>query len=239
MKYLKRMLSEVHPSGIVSIVSDGYDFWDVITRVVPSLKKEIMARKGGPVGDKVVIRPDSGDPVLIVCGDPEAEVGSPEYKGAIECLYETFGGSLTSTGYKVLDPHIGLIYGDAITLPRAREIMQRLKDKGFASTNVVFGIGSYTYQFNTRDTFGFALKSTLCVINGDEKQIFKDPKTDNGIKKSQKGRVVVLKEGNKIVFKDGLSLSDTVKGDMLREVFRDGRLLVDENFADIRARLNV
>lgn len=237
MKYLRRMLSEVHPTGIVSIVSDGYDFWDVVTRVVPALKPEIMARKGGPVGDKVVIRPDSGDPVLIVCGDPDAPVGSPEHKGAVQCLYETFGGTMSSTGYKVLDSHIGLIYGDAITLPRAREIMQRLQDKGFASTNVVFGIGSYTYQYNTRDTFGFALKSTLAVINGDEKLIFKDPKTDNGIKKSQKGRVVVLKENNTIVFKDGLSLSDTIKGDLLREVFRDGKLLIDENFSDIRARL--
>jgi nicotinamide phosphoribosyltransferase len=235
--YLKRMLSEVHPSGIVSIVSDGYDFWDVVTRVVPSLKKEIMARSGGPVGDKVVIRPDSGDPVLIVCGDPEAPKGSPEYKGAVECLYETFGGTLTSIGYKVLDSHIGLIYGDAITLPRAKEIMQRLKDKGFASTNVVFGIGSYTYQYNTRDTFGFALKSTLCVIDGVEKQIFKDPKTDNGIKKSQKGRVVVLREGNTYIFRDGLSLNDVVSGDQLKEVFCDGKLLIDENFSTIRERI--
>lgn len=247
-KYLRRMLSEVHPSGIVSIVSDGYDFWDVVTRVVPSLKAEIMARKGGPNGDKVVIRPDSGDPVLIVCGDPSAPKGSPEYKGAIECLYETFGGTLSSTGYKMLDPHIGLIYGDAITLRRAEEIMELLKAKGFASTNVVFGIGSYTYQYNTRDTFGFALKSTLCVIDGQEKQIFKDPKTDNGIKKSQKGKVVVYREPatGQIKFADGMSLNDSVYArvgnqnvdlDMLQEVFRDGKLLVDEKFSDIRARI--
>ena len=86
-------------------------------------------------------------------------------------------------GYKLLDSHIGLIYGDAITLRRAEEICERLAAKGFASINVVFGIGSYTYQYNTRDTFGFAIKSTACVINGKEKQIFKDPKTDDGIKK--------------------------------------------------------
>lgn len=235
--YLKRMLSEVHPSGIVSIVSDGYDFWDVVTNVVPSLKSEIMARKGGPNGDKVVIRPDSGDPVLIVCGDASAEPGSPEYKGAVECLFETFGGTVSSTGYKVLDSHIGLIYGDAITLKRAEEIMLRLKAKGFASTNVVFGIGSYTYQYNTRDTFGYALKSTLCVINGVEKQIFKNPKTDDGTKKSQKGRVVVLREGNTYIVRDGLGLNDVVKGDQLREIFRDGQLLVDENFSTIRERI--
>jgi nicotinamide phosphoribosyltransferase len=237
MKYLRRMLKDVHPTGIVSIVSDGYDFWDVITRVVPALKADIMARKGGPVGDKVVIRPDSGDPVLIVCGDPSAEVGTPEYKGAVQCLYEIFGGTESSTGFKVLDSHIGLIYGDAITLKRAEEIMSRLQAKGFASTNVVFGIGSYTYQYNTRDTFGFALKSTLCVINGEEKQIFKNPKTDDGTKKSQKGRVVVLKDGDSLTFRDGLSLSDEIKGDLLREVFCNGKLLIDENFSDIRARI--
>jgi nicotinamide phosphoribosyltransferase len=238
MKYLRRMLTEVHPTGIVSIVSDGYDFWDVIGRVVPSLKKEIMARKGGPVGDKVVIRPDSGDPVLIVCGDPDAPVGSLEHKGAVEVLWDTFGGTVSSKGYKLLDPHIGLIYGDAITLRRAEEIMIRLAAKGFASTNVVFGIGSYTYQYNTRDTFGFALKSTLCVINGDEKLIYKDPKTDDGTKKSQKGKVAVTKDGaGNITFTDRLSLNDEVDGDMLVEVFRDGKLLVDDSLANIRARL--
>jgi nicotinamide phosphoribosyltransferase len=231
------MLKEVHPTGIVSIVSDGYDFWDVITRVVPALKADIMTRKGGPVGDKVVIRPDSGDPVLIVCGDPSAPIGTPEYKGAVQCLWETFGGTESSTGFRILDSHIGLIYGDAITLRRAEEIMDRLKVKGFASTNVVFGIGSYTYQYNTRDTFGFALKSTLCVIDGVEKQIFKNPKTDDGTKKSQKGRVVVLKDGDTLTFRDGLSLGDEIKGDLLREVFCNGKLLIDENFSDIRARI--
>ncbi len=237
MVYLRRMLSEVHPSGIVSIVSDGYDFWDVIGRVIPALKQEILARKGGPVGDKVVIRPDSGDPVLIVCGDPDAPAGSLARKGAIEALWEIFGGTTTEKGYKLLDSHIGLIYGDAITLRRAEEICERLEAKGFASINVVFGIGSYTYQYNTRDTFGYALKSTLCVINGDEKQIFKDPKTDNGIKKSQKGRVVVLKDGNSYKFLDGFSLNDNVKGDQLIEIFRDGKLLVEQTFSEIRTRI--
>lgn len=237
LAYLRRMLKEVHPSGIVSIVADGYDFWDVIGRVLPLLKKDIMARKGSPIVDKVVIRPDSGDPVLIVCGDPDAPEGTLEHMGAVEALWKIFGGTISKNGYKMLDSHIGLIYGDAITLLRAKEIFSRLKAKGFASTNVVLGIGSYTYQYNTRDTFGHALKSTLCVINGDEKQIFKDPKTDSGIKKSQKGRVVVLKDGDSFKFMDGLSLKDNVVGDQLREVFRDGKLLIDENFSDIRTRI--
>lgn len=231
MEYLTKMISEVHPSGFVSVVSDGYDFWDVIGRVVPALKDKIMAREG-----KVVIRPDSGDPVKIVCGDPNGKT-ELERKGAVEALWDIFGGTITDKGYKLLDSHIGLIYGDAITLKRAEQITNLLADKGFASINVVFGIGSYTYQYNTRDTFGFALKSTLCVIDGVEKQIFKDPKTDDGIKKSQKGRVAVLEDGNSFKFIDGLSLLETIPGDKLIEIYRDGQLLVNQTFADIRARL--
>jgi len=238
MKYFETMLTEVHPNGFVSIVSDGYDFWDVIGRVLPALKDKIMARKGGPVGDKVVIRPDSGDPVLIVCGDPNAPEGSLEHKGAVKALWDIFGGTVTEKGYKVLDSHIGLIYGDSITLRRAEEICERLKQKGFASINCVYGIGSCTYQYNTRDTFGFAFKTTLAVINGDEKQIFKDPKTDNGIKKSHKGRVVAIDNGyDGLEFKDELGLNDVFRGDLLQEVYRDGKLLVDQTFSEIRERL--
>lgn len=234
MEYLKNMLSVVHPSGFVSIVSDGYDFWDVIGRVLPALKKDIMARTGGPLGDKVVIRPDSGDPVLIVCGDPDGKT-ELERKGAVEALWDIFGGTLTEKGYKLLDSHIGLIYGDAITLNRAQEIMNRLAEKGFASINVVFGIGSYTYQYNTRDTFGFAIKSTACVINGKEKQIFKNPKTDDGIKKSQKGKVHVYRNSaGKIVFSDGHSLASDLSTDLLRPIFKDGVALNEQTFSEIR-----
>jgi len=248
VEYLTHMMTKVHPTGPVSIVSDGYDFWQVIREVIPSLKETILARDGGPESlDKVVIRPDSGDPVLIVCGDPNGKT-ELERKGAVEALWDIFGGSVTEKGYKLLDSHIGLIYGDAITLRRCEEICERLEAKGFASINAVFGIGSYTYQYNTRDTFGFALKSTLCVINGKEKQIFKDPKTDNGIKKSQKGKVVVYRDlqTGKITFADNLGLNDSIymrkdgkniDCDMLKEIYRDGKLLIDDDFESIRARL--
>lgn len=84
----------------------------------------------------------------------------PEYKGVIELLWDIFGGTVNKQGYKVLNSHIGAIYGDSITLlERANEICRRLEAKGFASTNVVLGIGSFTYQYNTRDTFGFAMKT--------------------------------------------------------------------------------
>jgi nicotinamide phosphoribosyltransferase len=226
--YFRHILNEVHPSGIVSIVSDGYDFWDVIGRVVPQLKGLIMQRDG-----KCVIRPDSGDPVKIVCGDPTA-ADLLVQQGVVEALWEVFGGTVTPQGYKQLDSHIGVIYGDAITKDRAQKIIVGLMSKGFASTNIVFGIGSYTYQYNTRDTFGFAMKSTLCVINGVEVPIFKDPKTDDGTKKSQKGRVVV--DASHAVT-DGHGLDEAVEGDILEEVWRDGKWLKRHTFAEVRARL--
>jgi len=232
MVYLNKIITEVHPTGIVSVVSDGYDFWDVIGRVVPALKSKIMARDG-----KVVIRPDSGDPVKIICGDPDAKT-ELERKGAVQALWDIFGGTLSPKGYKLLDSHIGLIYGDAITLQRAKEITSRLKESGFASVNVVFGIGSYSYQYNTRDTFGFALKATHCMINGREKFLFKNPKTDDGTKKSQKGRVAVIRENGVLKVVDQLGLYDTVHNNELREIFRNGCLLVDDSLGEIRARLN-
>lgn len=232
MDYLSEMISVKHPSGFVSVVSDGYDFWDVIGRVVPALKDKIMARDG-----RVVIRPDSGDPADIICGTLKGKTAL-ERKGAIEALWDTFGGTTTSKGFKVLDSHIGLIYGDAITIDRAKDIMQRLNDKGFASINVVFGIGSYTYQYNTRDTLGFAIKSTACIVEGVEKQIFKDPKTDDGTKKSQKGRVAVFKKDDgTIFFQDGLSLADNIENDLLQPIFKDGKLVKEETFDTIRKRL--
>lgn len=237
MKYFDNLISKVHPNGFVSIVSDGYDFWDVIGRVVPALKEKILARSGGPVGDRVVIRPDSGDPVKIICGDKSAQIGSLQYKGAIEALWDIFGGTVTEKGYKVLDSHIGLIYGDAITLGRTKEIIEGLKAKGFASINAVLGIGSYTYQYNTRDTLGFALKSTLAVIDGDEKQIFKSPKTDDGTKVSQRGNVAVLEIGGKLCYTDGLMLNDEVTGNLLQTIFENGKLVKETTLAEIRKKV--
>ena len=228
----KRLITEVYPSGMVSIVSDTWDFWAVITDFLPKLKSEIMSRDG-----KVIIRPDSGDPVDILCGtewQPVAGERSPEQKGLIELLWETFGGTYTETGYKVLDSHIGAIYGDSITYKRAQEIFRRLKAKGFASTNVVLGIGSFTYQYVTRDTHGHAMKSTYAVINGVGTPIFKDPKTDNGIKKSARGLLMVAKTGDRYELVDNVSVDQERRG-CLETVFKDGQLIKETTLAEIRA----
>ncbi|GAC1569329.1 MAG: hypothetical protein NVS3B3_23650 [Aquirhabdus sp.] len=225
----KRLITEIYPSGFISIVSDTWDLWEVLTEILPSYKNEVMARDG-----KVVIRPDSGDPVKIICGDPESADVAVR-KGVVELLWDIFGGSVSEQGYKVLDSHIGCIYGDSISLERCEAICAGLEKKGFASVNMVFGIGSYTYQYNTRDTFGYALKSTLCVINGEEKHIFKDPKTDDGTKRSQKGRVRVI-DGAPIRYEDELHLTDK-QPDMMQTIFINGDTKNKQTLAEIRARI--
>ena len=229
--YLRRIINEVYPKGMVSIVSDGYDYWKVIGEVIPSFKDDIMKRDG-----KVVIRPDSGDPVKIVCGDPKGET-ELERKGTVEALWDIFGGEITQQGFKQLDPHIGVIYGDAITVYRCYEICEQLFRKGFASTNLVYGIGSFTYQYNTRDTFGFALKSTMCVIDGTEKEIFKDPLTDSGVKKSQKGYVRVdYGDDGKLALFEQQTKQQEGEG-LLKTVFYNGVVTKKYTLAEIRERL--
>ncbi len=183
---------------------------------------------------------NSGDPADTICGDPNGKT-EMEQKGVVEVLWDIFGGEVSEQGYKVLDSHIGTIYGDAITLERCEEICSRLEQKGFASINVVYGIGSYTYQFNTRDTFGFALKSSFVIIDGEEKQIFKAPKTDtDGFKKSLKGRAVVLESDGELIVKDGLGLTTEKQefDNLLEVVYINGTLIIDQTLQEIRDKVS-
>ncbi|MFC7421916.1 nicotinate phosphoribosyltransferase [Iodobacter arcticus] len=232
LETFRRLIEDIYPAGIVSIVSDSWDFWQVMTDFTVQLKDKILARNG-----KVVFRPDTGSPVKMICGDATAPLGSPEYKGAIECLWEVFGGTESSKGYKQLDPHVGLIYGDSITIEIAEAICAGLKAKGFASTNVVFGIGSYTYQYVTRDTDGFAVKATFAKIAGIDKEIFKAPKTGDGTKNSAKGLVAVYKnQQGEFYLKDQASWNDVYDCEFI-PVFENGKILNEVSLAEVRARL--
>lgn len=233
----RRLISE-YPSGVVSIVSDTWDYWNVLTNTARELKDEILNRTPDQFGlAKVVFRPDSGDPVKIIVGDPNAPEGSPENKGSVEVLWEIFGGTTNDKGFRTLNQRVGLIYGDSITLERCEAILSGLAEKGFASDNVVFGIGSYTFQHVTRDTLGFAMKATYVEINGEGKPIFKNPKTDSGTKKSAKGLLRVDKVGEDFVLTDNVSWQKESGGE-LRVVFEDGEILSNESFAAIRERLS-
>lgn len=233
----RRLICELYPSGVVSIVSDTWDFWRVITEFSVELKSEILNRQPNALGlAKVVFRPDSGDPVKIICGDPDAELDSPAYKGAVQCLWEIFGGTETAQGYKVLNERVGLIYGDSITLERAQNILKGLEAKGFASNNLVFGIGSYTYNYLTRDSFGFAVKATWGQVNGVGRELFKDPVTDSGVKKSAKGLLRVEQTNNGFELFDQQSFEQENMG-VLQTVFENGQLLRECSLDQIRERL--
>lgn len=317
----KKWITEDYPTGLVSLVSDTYDYWRVLTEYLPKLKPDILARPVNEIGlSKVVIRPDSGNPADIICGInikslerfpedgsfedwkewiaedinevfcEELESENPHYsqleiyrcpidnkvyqvtynpdlnrhdktyyyvdnygstvskckfeeleltpaqKGSVELLWETFGGTVTEQGYKVLDSHIGLIYGDGITLPVAQEIFQRLEAKSFASSNVVFGVGSYSLSFTSRDSLGQAVKATYAEVNGVGYELFKDPITDSGMKKSAKGLLRVEKEGDNFVLYDQQTKEQEAQGE-LKTVFLNGELVSQTSLTEIRNRL--
>lgn len=260
--FLHHYITVLFPTGIVSYVSDTYDYWAVLTRILPVLKPEIMARDG-----KLVVRPDSGDPRKIVAGlkvgeyrrtkgshnaypleawNGAALVGIqgefnpiPEHEvaGSIEVLFDIFGGTETEAGFVLLDSHIGLIYGDSITLERAEDILSSLASKNLASGNIVFGVGSFTYQYITRDTFGFAVKATATSVDEEFIEIFKDPATGDKLKKSAKGYMMVV-EGRDGDFEMVDCVSEYEEGfGALDVIYENGVLTGKADFAKIRERI--
>ena len=249
------------PNGILSVVSDTFDLWKLITFILPRLKEEILARDG-----KLVIRPDSGDPVDIICGVKPVSATNEglqyrqgtkpeEIKGVVELLWNIFGGTTTSTGYKLLDSHIGCIYGDSINLDRQVTIYERLASKGFSVTNVVLGIGSYTFVYGiSRDTAGLALKGAWFEIKRqvdsdpestspdktfeiEQFDIYKDPITDDGTKKSLRGKVkVYYDENNEIQVKCQVTDEEENEG-LLQVIYEDGKFYNQTTIPEIRKRL--
>ncbi|HEY9683283.1 MAG TPA: nicotinate phosphoribosyltransferase [Oculatellaceae cyanobacterium] len=232
----RRLIEDIYPSGIVSIVSDTWDLWQVLTDYIPRLKETILARNG-----KVVIRPDSGVPDLIICGNETAE--GPARKGVIQLLAEVLGtkpgganGATNGAGGLPLINNGGAIYGDAISYERAEKILHGIVEKGLSPYNMVFGIGSYTYEYVTRDTYGFAMKATATRQNGQVIPIFKKPVTDTGGKFSHKGIPVVTGESGKYVVSEQ-SLPEDLDRCAFEKVFSNGKLLVDNSFSTIRNRV--
>ena len=287
-EFLKDVLQVYYPTGIVSSVFDSYDYWAALSEILPEIKDIVMNRDG-----KLVVRPDSGDPIEVVCGTikildfvnhdeatpsyhkaheeghtedfyvynledkkfyvytyADAKLKSsiqiteffptPEQKGTLRVLWEIFGGTINSKGYKVLDQHIGLIYGDGINYYRAKEIFTRMKILGFASSNIVYGVGSYSLHLVSRDDLGFAIKATHCVIGGRKLPICKNPKTDTS-KKSAKGYLYVSKNDNSdYILESDVSFEKHMSEDnLLRTIFKDNEFFNEVSIDDIRRNLGV
>lgn len=231
ISFVKRMLTEIYPNTSFSMVSDTYDYWNMVNNIIPACKAEILAHNG-----KLLVRPDSGDMVSITIG-------------TIQKFWDTFGGTINEAGYKVLDPHIGMIYGDGCTLNKVTEIYETLAQLGFAATNVVFGVGAFCFhalfdpsnKFTvlTRDTWGMAMKATHGVFGGQSVPIFKDPKTDEGgLKKSQKGCCMIsLQTDGSFICTDGYDEWVPDQYTCLQPIFCNGKLINVPTFQEARARL--
>ncbi len=219
---------DLYPKGIVSVVSDTYNLWNVLCNFVPKLKERILAREG-----KLVFRPDSGDPEKILCGDPEAKNGSPAWFGVIRLLDMEFGSTKNSKGFKVLNPKVGVIYGDGIYFKRFQSILYTMKEMGYASSNLVVGIGGLLLQQHSRDEQGFAIKATYSEVNGVAQELMKDPITDPG-KKSHMGLLQLSKNSaGEYVTKDHCTWEEE-KNSLLTTVFIDGKLVKETTFDVIR-----
>lgn len=226
--FVKRLLNELYPNTSFSIVSDTYDYWNMVNNILPQVKKDIMNHNG-----KLLVRPDSGDIVDISVR-------------TVEKLWEIFGGTVNSKGYKVLDPHIGIIYGDGCTLSNVDTIWSELEKRGFAANCIAYGVGAFCFSaivenekliVATRDTFGIAMKATYGVVNGKKLMIYKDPKTDiSKLKKSHKGCCEVYsgKNGELMCRDELLEMSNNT---LLKTVFENGKLVKEDTFLDIRKRL--
>lgn len=226
---LRRLLTEIYPNTSFSAVLDSYDYWNVIENILPQLKPEIMAHNGC-----MLMRGDSGDCVEVVTK-------------TVFKLWEQFGGTINSKGYKVLDPHVKAIYGDSITVQRCEEVYKILVENGFACSNVALGVGSFSFQCIeedgilkpfTRDTFSSCIKATYCEIGGNPVPIFKNPK-DGGFKKSQKGCCTVHYE-NGIKWGDGMTWEQACYdgNNMLQTVFKDGVLVKEYTLSEVRENLH-
>lgn len=272
----KNML-KLYPTGLVSIVSDSYDLWNVLTNFAGQLKDEILARDG-----KVVFRPDSGDPEKILLGTIEkfnstdearksienekiasalgkivevqgeylevtqmyySSAGNmvislsktsptPEQKGCIRLLDEMFGSTVNELGYKELNPKVGLIYGDGMYFERFERILAKMKEMRYASNNLVIGVGGLLLQQHNRDDLGFAIKATYAIVNGQPRNLLKDPITDHG-KKSHTGLMTLTKENGVYVTKDNCTVEEEKTG-LLTSVFKDGKILRTQTFDEIR-----
>ena len=232
---LRRLLTEIYPNTSFSAVLDSYDYWNVIDNILPRLKPEILAHNGC-----MLMRGDSGDCVEVVTK-------------TVFKLWEEFGGTTNSKGYKVLDPHVRAIYGDSITVQRCEQIYKILMENGFACSNVALGVGSFSFQCIeedgilkpfTRDTFSSCIKATYCEIDDKPFPIFKNPK-DGGFKKSQKGCCVVVKCSNdKLIYVDGRTWEEAhvsgedAKVNLLQPVFKDGQIIKEQSLAEIREILH-
>jgi nicotinamide phosphoribosyltransferase len=217
LKYIENMLN-TYPTGVVSMVADSYDTFS-FARKVGQFKEKILNREG-----RVVIRPDSGDPVEV-----NIEL--------VQILAEEFGFTVNSKGYKVLPTQVRIIQGDGIDREMIERILTAFKSIGFAADNIVFGSGGGLLQKFDRDTQRFAIKCSYALINGEEVNVQKDPKTAKGTKSSKAGQLKLVKteSGYQTVSSVNYTHSEFLAiQDEMETVFFNGEITKRYDFDEVR-----
>ena len=212
-----RNMLEQFPNGTVAVVSDSYNIYKACSDIWgDKLKEKILDRDG-----VVVVRPDSGNPPDVVLD-------------VLNILGDRFGYRINSKGYKVLNDKIRVIQGDGMDYAMVRDILENMRIHRWSADNVSFGMGGALLQKLNRDTQKFAFKCSSVTINGEERDVYKEPITDPG-KNSKAGRLKLLKSHMMYY-----TVSDKSPGkDELVEVFRDGRLLRKYTLDEVRERARI
>lgn len=209
-------------NGILSIVIDSYNYRNFLQNACLDghlLNDEIQNFLNKDNGNKIVFRPDSGEPVSTTID-------------CLEIIGEGFGTTLTVEGYKLVDANVGLLWGDGLNYHKIRDILFGMKTNGWAAENIIFGMGGGLHTSTTRDTQRNAFKCSAQYRNGKWFDIFKKPLDSS--KKSKKGRFKLVKNGNTFN-----TIPITADGqDELTTVFKNGKLLVDQDFKTIKERTN-
>lgn len=224
LAYIEHML-KIYPENPFSIVIDSFNaksFPDKINK----FKKEILAR---PEQAKIVLRPDSGNPVEINLF-------------LLNSLWKHFSGTYKND-YRLLNSHIGIIQGDGIDYNMIVELTNALKNEGWATDNLVFGSGGGLLQKHNRDTERFAIKCCSSTYNGEIIDVRKNPSTDSS-KTSKAGYLKLHKMASgidKAPTYQTFSTADTgnidAYVDSLIPVFKDGKVLVKYSFEDVRKQV--
>ena len=216
--YANMLQQFAQPSKIVAVVSDSYDIFHAVSAIWGKELREQVQNSGATV----VIRPDSGVPEDIV---PQV----------LQRLYDAFGGRVNGKGYIVLNDCVRVIQGDGVDVDSIGVILQRIQQTGFSTENVAFGMGGGLLQKVNRDTLSFAMKASAIQIDGQWRDVYKQPVTDSG-KHSKRGRLAVIQGANGVQTIRADALNDQT--DLLRPVFRNGKLLIDDTFDAVRKRSN-
>ncbi|MEO0574415.1 MAG: nicotinate phosphoribosyltransferase [Pseudomonadota bacterium] len=214
--YANMLAQFAGPDSLVAIVSDSYDLFAAIEHLWGDTLRDGVINNGGTV----VIRPDSGDPVDIVCE-------------TVRRLMDKFGYTENAKGFRVLPDYIRVIQGDGVSPRMIRQILAVMKIKRLSAENVAFGMGAELLQKVNRDTMAFAMKASAIKINGEWHDVYKDPATDSA-KRSKRGRLALIDDAGDIKSIRLEALGS--RENLLRPVYRDGELLIDEAFDTIRAR---